>query len=160
MSAGAGAGAGGRSLLLTADDFTKAELDKLDSRDPEYIMDSFLSLMCVMVAGMAAGLTMGMLSVDELELEIFLNGGGARSVPSRALSCVAGCSYVEDRWAEDALSGQEMSLTSFVEYGSLLSCDRLAFAFIATSENLARRDFVSAGVEIVRTRSHIPPPAL
>jgi hypothetical protein len=81
MDASAGAGTGGRSLLLTADDFTKAELDKLDSRDPEYIMDSFLSLLCVMVAGMAAGLTMGMLSVDELELEIFLNGGGAPSLP-------------------------------------------------------------------------------
>ena len=76
------AGAGGRSLLLTADDFTKHELEKLDNRDPEYIMDSFLSLMCVMVAGLAAGLTMGMLSVDELELEIFLNGGGAPSLPS------------------------------------------------------------------------------
>lgn len=67
---------GGRQLLLMLEDFSKHELDKLEYHDPEYIMDSFLSLICVMVAGLAAGLTMGMLSADELELEIFLNGGG------------------------------------------------------------------------------------
>jgi hypothetical protein len=95
---------GGRQLLLMLEDFSKHELDKLEYHDPEYIMDSFLSLICVMVAGLAAGLTMGMLSADELELEIFLNGGG-RCLPLKntPLSPLLTCGTAEEKHGTDAV---------------------------------------------------------
>jgi hypothetical protein len=99
---------GGRQLLLMLEDFSKHELDKLEYHDPEYIMDSFLSLICVMVAGLAAGLTMGMLSADELELEIFLNGGG-RCLPLKntPLSPLLTCGTAEEKQWNRCRSSRE-----------------------------------------------------